>query len=207
MARVAKYGKPEEMEKLIDDYFAKFENPEPLRDTEGRIILSKEGSPVYREELPTSAGLAYFLGFSSRCSLWEYEQKPTFARVVKRAKLRLQSFWEPKLATKSASGAQFWLQNIKDDWRDVKQIEDIGTKAPPQALIVFVDKETKSAKAAQIPTIEAEVIDAQTQAGAGITALDKPKRKASAGKKLGRPKKRGRPRGGSKKNTKAQQAE
>lgn len=62
MANVAKYGKPEEMEKRIDEYFAQFENPEPLHDKNGLVVLDKQGKPVYRDEMPTSAGLAYFWG-------------------------------------------------------------------------------------------------------------------------------------------------
>lgn len=189
MANVAKYGKPEEMEKRIDEYFAKFEKPEPLYDKSGFVALDKQGKPVYREELPTSAGLAYFLGFESRCSLWEYEQKPTFARVVKRAKLRLQKFWEPVLATKNSAGAVFWLSNIKDDWRDVKQIEDMRDKAPKTALVVYVNAQTKSRKAAEIPTIEAEVVGSKTESATDAVTIAKPKKKVSHGKKLGRPKK------------------
>lgn len=189
MANVAKYGKPEEMEKRIDEYFAQFEKPEPLYDKNGFVALDKQGKPVYRDELPTSAGLAYFLGFESRCSLWEYEQKPTFARVVKRAKLRLQKFWEPVLATKNSAGAVFWLSNIRDDWRDVKQIENIGDKTPKTALVVYVNAQTKSRKAAEIPTIEAEVVGSQTESAADAVTIAKPKKKVSHGKKLGRPKK------------------
>lgn len=189
MANVAKYGKPEEMEKKIDEYFAQFENPEPLYDKNGFVALDKQGKPVYRDEMPTSAGLAYFLGFESRCSLWEYEQKPTFARVVKRAKLRLQKFWEPVLATKNSAGAVFWLSNIKDDWRDVKQIEDMRDKAPKTALVVYVNAQTRSRKAAEIPTIDAEVVSSSTAGAADVVTIAKPKKKVSHGKKLGRPKK------------------
>lgn len=187
----AKYGKPEELEKLIDEYFARFENREPLRDKNGDVIFDKWGKPVFDESLPTSSGLAYFLGFENRCSLWEYAQKPTFARVIHRANLRLQQFWEPVLASKNSSGAIFWLSNIKDDWKDMKSIETTAVKAPKTALVVYVNAQTTKLKPANIPTIEAETV----QSSADAAPIAKPKRIASHGKKLGRPKKRGRKKG------------
>lgn len=182
-----KYKSAEEMEKKINEYFARFENIEYLKDDKGAIILDKQGKPIIIDKLPTTSELALFLGFKSRDSLWNYKKQSSFAYVLERAKLKLQTFWEPLLSTKFASGAQFWLANIRDGWKDPKQLEAEANKTDIKvAAVVYVNKPNKPATA-QIPTIEAEVIsDAPTP-------IAKPKRIASYGKKLGRPKSKGRP--------------
>lgn len=183
---VAKYGKPEEMEARINEYFAQFENPQPLLDQDGRVLCDKYGKPVFKESAPTQSGLALFLGFSNRCSLWEYGNKPTFARVIETARTRIGAFLEKQaLFGKNPNAAMFLMQNLNDGWKDSKFLEsDNRAQAPKIACVVFVDGRTKNAKAAAIPTIEAEVIHDNP------SLIAKPKRKASKGKKLGRPSKK-----------------
>lgn len=156
MVKVARYGKPQELEKKINEYFAKYENLEPLRDKNGLPIVGKDGRVIYSEGLPTSSGLAYFLGFSSRSSLWDYAQKPTFADVINKARLRLQTFWEPLLSSSNFQGARYMLSNLADNWQDPDTLaKQQSQQMPIIANIVFIDKDGKQT---QQKTIDAEVL-------------------------------------------------
>lgn len=176
----AKYGTPEEMQKKIDEYFQKYENPLPLIDAKGNILLDKAGKPIYKEDIPTSSGLAYHLGFNSRCSLHDYAEKPTFAEVMKRAKLRLQTYWEPYLNSKNSNGVRYLFANLNDGWKEPEEARAIADKSPVVAQIVFIDQKGKYAKASDIPTIDAEVIEPKKIAQAKPS---KAKLKASKTKK------------------------
>jgi len=83
------FKNPEDMQKMIDDYF----------------IESK---------VPTITGLALHLGFESRQSFYDYEEKERFAYTVKRARLKIENQWEIKLATEEirATGPIFALKNF-----------------------------------------------------------------------------------------------
>lgn len=166
----AKYGKPEDMQKRIDEYFKPFDEAQPLTDKKGAVLLDKQGNPVFKESKPTSSGLAYFLGFSSRSSLWEYEQKPTFSRVIRRAKLRLATFWEPELLGKNSNGAEFWLLNQNDGWQNKKQMEDIsGNNEPRAALVVFVNARGELPQAVTMEKSGGAVIDmGKTEKSGGV---------------------------------------
>ncbi|WP_290747779.1 terminase small subunit [Henriciella sp.] len=67
--RHPKYSDPLHFENCIDQYFDQCE-------TDKRI--------------PTVAGLAYHMGFASRQSLWDYEQKKEFSYAATRARLRIE---------------------------------------------------------------------------------------------------------------------
>lgn len=175
------------MQKKIDEYFAQFEKVKYLKDEKGLVIVDKQGLPVIDKDMPTSSGLAFFLGFRCREALWNYKKQSSFALVLARAKLKLQTYWEPLLSTKFASGAQYWLSNIRDSWKDPKTLEAEANKTDIKvAAVVYVNK-PKSQENAHIPTIDAEVVSTAPISSA------KPKHIASYGKKLGRPKKKGRP--------------
>jgi hypothetical protein len=155
----AKFGTPEEMQKKIDEYFKSYENPEPLKDPQGFVLTDKQGNPVFKNKIPTSSGLAYHLGFNSRCSFSDYLEKPTFADVIKKARLRLQMYWEPELNSKNAQGVKYFLSNINDGWREPEENKALANNIPVIAQIVFIDQKGKYAKPSDIPVIDAEVIE------------------------------------------------
>lgn len=156
----AKYGSPQEMQKKIDEYFAKYENREPLTDRNGRVLLDKEGNIVYDQGIPTSSGLALFLGFTSRTSMFNYTLKPTFKEVITHARLKLQSFWEPLLATKNYQGARYFCSNMSDGWQEPEALaKQQLQQAPVVAQVIFIDSKKGSyASPSNIPTIEGEII-------------------------------------------------
>lgn len=72
----------------------------------------------------TITGLALYLGFCSRQSVYDYEKRPEFSYIIKRALLRVENAYELKLSGDKPTGAIFVLKNM--GWID-KQQTDVTT--------------------------------------------------------------------------------
>lgn len=94
-----------------------FETPEQLRQAIDQYFDTNK--------LPTITGLALYLGFCDRQSLYDYEKKPEFTCMIKEARLRVESSYEQTLYTKNPTGAIFALKNM--GWRDKQETEHSGT--------------------------------------------------------------------------------
>lgn len=94
MGRPAKYAEAEAFEAKVNEYFnGLLDDPE-------------------RPQPPTMAGLALHLGYTSRQSLYDAEKKKDeFSYIIKRARLKIEGYWETRLAGNSPTGAIFWLKN------------------------------------------------------------------------------------------------
>ena len=90
-----KYRTPTELQKAIDNYFDK-------------------------EDKPTICGLALALGFTSRQTLLNYEERPDFVDIVKRAKMFVEASYEAALRGQYSSGAIFALKNF--GWTDKQEV-------------------------------------------------------------------------------------
>lgn len=112
-----KYQSPEDMQRVIDDYFERCTG-RLLMDEDGQPILNKFGVPVYVDQHPpTVTGLALALGFSSRQTLLNYQARPAFMDTVTRAKSRCEAYAEERLYDRDGSrGAQFSLEH-NFNWR------------------------------------------------------------------------------------------
>ena len=98
------YNSPEEMDPVIDSYFAECKaNNEPI----------------------TITGLILYLGFCSRDAMADYEKKPLFHDSIKKARLRVESEYEKKLSSQSVTGSIFALKNF--GWKDKTEVENSGT--------------------------------------------------------------------------------
>lgn len=72
---------------------------------------------------PSITGLAYHLGFESRQSIYDYEKKDDeYSYTIKRARLKIEIYYEELLATKSVTGAIFALKNF--GWADKQEVEN-----------------------------------------------------------------------------------
>lgn len=103
--RPRKYESPEQMQQDIDKFFK-------------------------LEQHPTICGLAIHLGFAQRKSLLDYEgYGDEFCNTIKKAKLRVEKWYETNLLGKHAGGAIFALKNF--DWSDKQEhVHDVtGTLA------------------------------------------------------------------------------
>ncbi len=109
---VPKYKTPQEMEDKIVEYFKTCE-PKLMTFTDGdgneQPVMVK-GEPYYKQEPPTKSGLALYLGFADRQSLYDYEKKKGFSCIIKRAKLALSQHHEKGLDKDKCTGHIFWLK-------------------------------------------------------------------------------------------------
>lgn len=101
--RPAVYGDPQELESKCNDYFRQ----------------CKE-----EKERPTITGLALFLGFGDKSSLYDYRDKQPFSYIIKRALLKIESCLEQMLTGNNVAGVIFALKNM--GWRDKYETELTG---------------------------------------------------------------------------------
>lgn len=94
------FSTPEELQKYISAFF---------KEETGRITIS---------------GLAYYLGFESRQSFYDYEKRPEFSYTIKRARLFIENEYEKLLISNNTTGAIFALKNF--GWKDKSEIEHSG---------------------------------------------------------------------------------
>lgn len=109
--RPPKYTTPEEMQSVIDEYFASCWVKRPL-------VGLTQIRPY------TIAGLALALDLT-RQGLCEYSDKDEFSDVVKKAKLKVEMNVEETLLEKGHSGSIFWLKNHAA-YTDKREVEHSG---------------------------------------------------------------------------------
>lgn len=95
-----------------------------------KIVITKKGEKI-DIPAPTISGLCYFLGFESRQSFYDYEERPEFSYTVKRARLFIEKEYESLLSTNAYAGAIFALKNF--GWVD-KTSQEV-TNTTPQIVV------------------------------------------------------------------------
>lgn len=125
VGRPPKYSSPEEMQAAIDEYFAD-RQPRIRTNPDGSPMLSKNNQPIIELNPPTISGLALYLGFSNRTSLYEYEKEPEYSDTIKRARSRCEEFVESNGMSGIVPPAMaiFALKNY--GWSDKQEIEHSG---------------------------------------------------------------------------------
>lgn len=68
----------------------------------------------------TITGLALYVGFESRQSFYDYEKRPEFSYVIKRARLQVENGYEQRLFGNNPTGPIFALKNM--GWTDKQEI-------------------------------------------------------------------------------------
>jgi len=89
---------------------ATFETDEQLSAKVEEYFESLSGMPA------TITGLALFLGFESRQSFYDYEEREDFSYTIKRARLMIENEYEKKLSGNNCTGSIFALKNL--GWKD-----------------------------------------------------------------------------------------
>lgn len=122
--RPPKYESARDMSDRINEYFDSL-IPEPPDD----LPTNEDGTeipPLFSlPEPPTVTGLALFLGFASRQSIYDYSKKgEDFSYIIKRALLVVENHYEMSLNYKNPTGAIFALKNM--DWSDKREYEHNG---------------------------------------------------------------------------------
>lgn len=111
----------------------KFHSPQQLADkiTEYfQLFIHEEGTEPTKL-VPTITGLALFLGFESRQSLYDYkngsragEDSALYSYIVKKAMLKIEELYEQKLSGTTPTGAIFALKNM--NWTDKTEVQHSG---------------------------------------------------------------------------------
>jgi len=104
---------PDEIDAKVDEYFAS------------------------HPDKPTVTGLALFLGFESRQSLYDYQKRDESSYRVKRAISRIEEVHEQRLYEPQSTGSIFWLKNR--GWSDKSEI-DHTTKGDKLPMPIWVGK-------------------------------------------------------------------
>lgn len=112
--RPPKYKTVQELEDKIEEYFN--QNPEQ----------------------PTQTGLALYLGFESRQSLFDYKGKDEFSYTIKKAFSRIDNQHEKRLYESANSGSIFYLKNR--GWSDQMDITTGGEKIAGSPIIAHNPK-------------------------------------------------------------------
>jgi hypothetical protein len=134
-----KYPKftPAELNTRIDEYFTyikgAYRNTRvPVKNAATKTVTKKVCD---REPEPaTITGLALFLGFNSLQDFDRYLQKGKLAKILSRARLRIQSVYEQKLHDHYASGPIFVLKNILG----LNEIKSTDTADMPNTLNIKI---------------------------------------------------------------------
>lgn len=108
------FKSPREMEVKIKEYFDK------CPDNRSTFFEGKE----IKVPCPTISGLALFLGFEDRHSMFAYEKKPEFSATIKRARANIVRTYEQLTHTGTCSGAIFMLKNY--GYTDKTEVEHTG---------------------------------------------------------------------------------
>ena len=80
------------------------------------------GNPRLVHKPITITGLAYYLGFESRQSITDYQERKKFSYTIKRAKLRIEQYLEECLYGNNVTGIIFNLKN-NFKWVDQQSID------------------------------------------------------------------------------------
>ncbi len=125
------YEDPQELEDKIVEYFEWVKGEYDTRKGT-KTTTSKDGSITVEEfdydfcirekEIPSITGMAIYLGFESRQSLYDYSKKPVFSYSIKKALLRIENNYEKGLWNKSCTGVIFALKNM--GWKDKSEVEN-----------------------------------------------------------------------------------
>jgi len=100
-----------------------FETPEEMQE---KIIAYFEQYQNQTENRPTITGLALYLGFASRQSLYDYKGKEGFSYIVKRSLMIIENEYEKRLTQGNVTGVIFALKNM--NWKDKQEIEQTQTE-------------------------------------------------------------------------------
>lgn len=104
-------------------------------------------------EHPSITGLALYLGFASRQSFYDYEKESEFSYTVKRARLKVEAYYEQGLHKQSPTGSIFALKNF--GWKDKQDIEHSGIGIGFLSIDPLADDQTDNGTTKDSATKEA----------------------------------------------------
>lgn len=139
------YKSPELMRDRINEYFAQITPLETELEKETDLDKDGNGTTTTRENVnvkyhtgepvPTVNGLALFLGFAGRKSLYEHlNHKPEFSYTIRAALAVIERYHEIRVATADKpQGSIFLLQGM--GWATKAEVELTGQR-PQQTFVI-----------------------------------------------------------------------
>jgi|SRR5882672_6391546 len=126
-------GRPpiyDDPEKLEHECLKYFDNCRRERTIEGQL---ETFTPVdYWVIKPTVTGLALFLGFADKTTLYEYRDKKNFSYSIKRALTQIEQYHEEGLCDNNVAGRIFALKNMGwSDRHETAQVDNQGNNVQP----------------------------------------------------------------------------
>ncbi len=141
-----KFLSKQHLTELVEDYFNKVnQNLSDSKLSKSKTIQDIPVDEMSNKELcgpPTIAGLAFYLGFTSREQFGSYESNGKFADDLKRARLRIEDVYERKLH-QQPSGAIFALKTL--GWNEKSETKKPVSTATKTMRIVIVEAGPKPA--------------------------------------------------------------
>ena len=122
--RPPKYTDANELAAKIDEYFDYILGEKTTTEVQDQKTGEFEEVEIwlgYPERINIT-GLALFLGFADKSTLYEYKKKPKFfAYSVKRGISKIEQQYESNLYERNSTGAIFALKNF--GWRDKTEVD------------------------------------------------------------------------------------
>lgn len=127
------YETPYQMQKKIKEYFDK--------GVRKRKLITQSGELV-EIPTPTITGLCLYLGFDSRQSFFDYEQREQFSYTIKKTRLMIEVEYEEQLRSGNVSGAIFALKNF--GWIDKQTV--VNENKEPLKIVVENEEQANKLK-------------------------------------------------------------
>lgn len=105
----------------------------PIKDPDTGATIDTVQVWKRHPENPAITGLALYLGFESRQSIYDYEKTGRFSYAIKRARLRVENGYEQALLSKASTGAIFALKNF--GWTDKQEIESTNINLNSDVIV------------------------------------------------------------------------
>jgi len=116
------YENVDELAEMCESYFWV-----PVMIDAGNKVNPNEKIPSGKVESiakPSVTGLALYLGFADKTTLYEYRDRPEFSYPIKRALTMIERYHEEGLDGNSVAGRIFALKNM--GWKDKTETELSG---------------------------------------------------------------------------------
>ena len=110
---------PDDLQAKVDEYFL------TGRPVKQMIVGQGNNQRVVDLAVPTITGMALYLGFLDRNSLYDVEEREGFSSIIKKARARIVQHYEELLQTGMPAGPIFALKNL-DGWRDNSPAPVVG---------------------------------------------------------------------------------
>jgi hypothetical protein len=149
-----KYANVDELATAIDSYFEFIKGESHWEEVE---IQTKKGEPKFEDkeiwdrypEKATITGLALYLGFADKQSLYDQEKNTEYSYLIKRARTLIEKRHEENMFSDKPQGSIFVLKNM--GWKDkseveMKQSESLDDYTPEELLFMAEMKEKREAK-------------------------------------------------------------